>query len=361
VKDTRRVPSVKHGDDAHHHSTFYRTCAAIPVAIAIVFSQRMFQDLDRQTGSDYYLAATHRDGIWTDWFPVSNLIVFTALNVWGFWFVNWATLKSPEPCRAWATGSQTAICWLIGMSPILFYFAGMYAMRSRYQAYASCQGLAVNNYVAWLSDNASAPDCDTYSDDAIFEYNLFYYLPGFFVGLHWTHVADQIHKKSDGHEAAKWGKKAMFAVLSGLVYYWLNDEHVDANVETYYDNYFTFIVKPYLWMVPTFFLVQELVFAGMLHNDVPIWTLAAVVVPILAGGQSEEHTAVIGLYMGVVVEGIARRGMMVWKPWDRLELWWAQDESFHLGHDDEPEEEVIEEEDVEEAADAEEEQWGEDF
>lgn len=102
----------------------------------------------------------------------------------------------------------------------------------------------------------------------------------------------------------------------------------------------------------------------MLKNTRPFWVFAALAAPIFAGTQDDEHTVPIGFYMGIVVEGIARNGMMVWEPWRRLELWWVQDDRCSRGdHIDEKEEETHdeEEEDGEEAAaDAEEEQWGED-
>ena len=107
VKDTRRAPVVKHDtpkDNAGffegENATFTRSVAATSVAVAIVYAQRAFQDLDYDTESDWYLAATYRDNIWTSWFPCSNLVVFTLLNVWGFWFVNWVTFRAEKPFEA---------------------------------------------------------------------------------------------------------------------------------------------------------------------------------------------------------------------------------------------------------------------
>ena len=143
VYNNESEEGIFYGDNA----TLYRTLAALAGAVAIVGSRWVFGDLDYDTESDYYLGATYRDNIWTKWFPTSNLVVFTALNVWGFWFVNWVTYKSEKPFNAHNTCSSAALPWLVMLSPVLFFFSGMYAMRARRQNWASCDGLDPNDYV----------------------------------------------------------------------------------------------------------------------------------------------------------------------------------------------------------------------
>lgn len=103
MKDTRRNPKVKHEEHTFfdgNSATFTRTVVAIPIAVAIVYSQRMFAELDRDTESDYFISTTYRDNIFSSWYAASNLVVFIMLNVWGFWFVNWVTFKSDYPFRS---------------------------------------------------------------------------------------------------------------------------------------------------------------------------------------------------------------------------------------------------------------------
>jgi len=181
-------------------------------------------------------------------------------------------------------------------------------------------------------------------------------LPAFFVGLHWTHFQKEVLDKLP--RLANFGA---IVVLTGLLY-WFNYENLEKTDEEY--NYTRYgLVEPFYATLPVIFLVQELVFFGYLKNTLPFYIFAALAAPIFAGTQNEESTASIGLYMGFVVEGVARLGMMIWEPRDTLELWWEQYEGHHEEHDDEIHEEHHEEhmDDHEDATDDEEEQWGEDF
>ena len=72
------------------------------------------------------------------------------------------------------------------------------------------------------------------------------------------------------------------------------------------------MIVNYIHLVPVWLAAQEIVFFGMLKNTMPFYFYAALALPVFAGTQDERHTATIGLYMGFVVEGIAREGVMVW-------------------------------------------------
>jgi hypothetical protein len=119
----------------------------------------------------------------TTWFPLRNFVAYFLLQVLGFTLVSTITMQRSDP---FMDGNQTydGIKYVMISAPILFFASGIIALRSEHDLSGYC-----TEHILTETSLGETPTCHTYSEDELFEFNLYQWGVGFFAfGLQFSHA-----------------------------------------------------------------------------------------------------------------------------------------------------------------------------
>lgn len=233
------------------------------------------------------------------------MLVYVALNAWGFVYVNYVNdgAKTLFTRHMFTTYNNNAyeFVTVVLLSFAVFCCSALVTMRSVYSLDGYCQ------------DDINHSKCQIFTKDEVFDYNVRYWFAFYLLGIQFTHGdKGPIRKWAFSYDfIIQWGisQWTLTIVLVASMYYTitnLQDFYVEANVSSAYATVALVMLG--------FLLLQTIVFYGTLYFHLHRYTFGLLCLPFLCF-QEPFVTGLHGLLNGLMIEGIARWGPdAVWIP-----------------------------------------------
>ena len=186
---------------------------------------------DVDTGSETFANWYYRLTVYSSWFPSAQFVMFLAMGIYGWSFVNLVTLQRKNPFTS-GNDSYGSFKKMLILVPILFMFSGLIVLRqtedlSEYckehqtangyskhvamlkQGYSAESVSALKNVIATEDRNMLflhslqmtnylgaietrhqvSPDCHIYTSEEVFNWNFYMWTLGFLLlGIQFTHA-----------------------------------------------------------------------------------------------------------------------------------------------------------------------------
>ena len=252
------------------------------------FCTEVIPDIDIQ--SETYRSLFSRGNTHnTTWLPLGNYIFYVLMNITGFIYINVSNLNFGRKSVFYSrTHSYTHFYMNIWISAVTFFLCHNVCLQS-------VHGLT------------NTHDGQLLSKSSTFEYNLDYWVPGFIIGLQYTHLdVNALRKFSLSPEfIAKWGFSEWtflsFTIIGlGLLLYQCMQYWI--TIDLLFDVSIVFLSQLVLLALVTF-ITSRYGYIFHLHHY-----LVAMVLQSVLGVQVPFMTFVCGLMNGTMVEGGARWG-----------------------------------------------------